>query len=145
MAGISKDFFASYHSAIFELLAEDAIKYNAKLGTLIASRWIQGLKHPPANTSEFKESLGAFFSGQFKFADSVSIAFGTSDAATIHVEGCAICPGNEVLKKSGKSAYCPICHMVKFAAYKTMKINMELTEIVRPGPVGECRLKYKTA
>jgi len=144
MTGITKDFFATYHSAIFELLAEDAIKYNAKLGTLIASRWIKGLKHPPSNASEFKESLGAFFNGPFKFADSVEITFDASGAAAIHVEGCAICPGNEILKKSGKSGYCPICHMVKFAAYKTIKMNLELTEIERPGPVGECMLKYKT-
>ncbi|MBI5970204.1 MAG: hypothetical protein HY884_03530 [Deltaproteobacteria bacterium] len=145
MAGITKDFFAAYHSAMFELLAEDAIEYNAKLGILIASRWIKGLKHPPSNASEFKDSLGAFFNGQFKFADSAAMTFAADGTAAVQVEGCAICPGNEILKKSGKSGYCPICHMVKFAAYKTIKMNIELTEIVRPGPVGECRLRYKTA
>lgn len=34
------------------------------------------------------------------------------DAASLHVKGCDICTGNEILRKSGSSGSCPVSQMV---------------------------------
>ena len=47
------------------------------------------------------------------------------------------------MRSSGKKGSCPISQMLKSAMGKALKTGVELTGSEKPGPVGECYLKYK--
>lgn len=140
---LSKEFFALYHAAVFDALGEDAPKYNAKIGALLASTWLKKLNERPSGHDGLKEALEAYFSGPFRFADLAEMTFSPGGEASIHIKGCDICNGNEILRNSGKRGSCPVSQMIKSAMGKTLKGNVELSGSEKPGPVGECYLKYR--
>ncbi|MCR4288097.1 MAG: hypothetical protein NUW09_08805 [Deltaproteobacteria bacterium] len=137
----SKEFFAAYHAAVFGSLGDDAARYNAKIGSALASAWLKGLGELPSDSDEFKKALEDWFSGPFRFSDTAELLI-KDGKAVLHVAGCDICPGNEILRNSGKNGCCPISQMVKSAMGRALKANVELTGSEKPGPVGECYLKY---
>ncbi len=137
----SKEFFAAYHAAVFGSLGPDAAKYAAKTGSALASAWLKGLGALPSDSDEFKKALEDWFKGDFRFADETELSI-KNGKAVLHVAGCDICPGNEILRNSGKNGCCPISQMVKSAMGRALKANVELTGSEKPGPVGECYLKY---
>lgn len=141
----SKEFFAAYHAAVFEALGEDAVKYNAKIGAVLANAWQKRLQELPADSAGFKEAIEAYMSGSFRFSDIARFEFNDDGTAYLYVKGCDICNGNELLRSSGKKGSCPISQMVKSAMGKALKTGVELTGSEKPGPVGECYLKYKIA
>src|SRR3990170_8228171 len=139
----SKEFFATYHAAVFEALGEDAAKYNAKIGAILATSWQKKLGELPVDRAEFKKAMEAYMSGTFRFSDIARFEFNDDGTACLYVKGCDICNGNEILRNSGKKGSCPISQMVKSAMGKALKTGVELTGSEKPGPVGECYLKYK--
>jgi len=139
----SKDFFAEYHAAVFEALGKDADKYNVKIGTILAARWLKKLEELPRNSEEFKKAIEAYFSSSFIFSGTAEMTFNEDGTAHLYVKGCDICPGNEILRNNGGHGYCPVCHMVKSAMGRTLKRKVELLGSEKPGPVGECYLKYR--
>lgn len=140
----SKEFFATYHAVVMEALGKDASKYNARIGILLANHWLKRIQTIPANAAEFKEALEAYLSGPFRFSDVAEMTFNGDGTAFLYVKGCDICPGNEILRKNGDEGHCPISQMVKSAIGKSLKKRVELTGSEKPGPVGECYLKYRT-
>lgn len=139
----SKEFFAEYHAVVFDALGDDAARYNAKIGILLANRWMKRLESLPKDGAEFKKAIEAYMSGPFKFSDIADMTISDDGTASLYVKGCDICPGNEILREKIGKGYCPISHMVKSAMGKTLKKKVELTGSEKPGPVGECYLRYK--
>lgn len=139
----SKEFFALYHAAVFEALGEDASRYNAKIGRLLADALLKRLNEPPADSKGFKEAVEAYMRGPFRFADIAEMTFNADGGASLHVKGCDICNGNELLRSGGKKGYCPISQMVKSAMGRSLRMKVELAGSEKPGPAGECYLKYK--
>lgn len=139
----STEFFAAYHAAVFEALGEDAARYNAKIGSILASAWQKRLQSLPADPAEFKEAIEAWMSGPFRFSDIASLEFKDDGTASLYVKGCDICKGNEILRDGGRKGSCPVSQMVKSAMGKALKTGIELTGSEKPGPVGECYLRYK--
>ncbi len=139
----SKEFFATYHAAVIEALGEDAARYNARIGSILASAWQKKLGELPSDPAEFKKSIEAYMSVPFRFSDIARFEFNDDGTACLYVKGCDICHGNELLRASGKKGSCPISQMVKSAMGKALKTGVELTGSEKPGPVGECYLKYK--
>lgn len=137
----SKEFFAAYHAAVFDSLGPDAAKYNARIGSLLASAWLKRLGKLPSCSDGFKKALEAWFSGPFRFSDTTELSI-KDGKAVLYVAGCDICRGNEILRNSGKKGCCPISQMVKSAMARALKAGVELTDSEKPGPVGECFLKY---
>ncbi|MBF8251421.1 MAG: hypothetical protein HW382_1049 [Deltaproteobacteria bacterium] len=139
----SKEFFAEYHAAVFEAVGDDAAKYNAKIGILLASHCMKKLESLPKDSAEFKKAIEAYMSDPFRFSDIAEMTFNDDGTASLYVKGCDICPGNEILREKIGKGYCPISHMVKSAMGRTLKKKVELLGSDKPGPVGECYLKYK--
>jgi len=138
----SKEFFAAYHAAVFGALGEDAPRLNAKIGVLLANAWAKRLAELPSGTEEFKKAVEEWMAGPFRFADVSELSF-TEGGASLYVKGCDICQGNEILRKSGGRGFCPISQFMKSAMGKGLKKSVELTGSDKPGPVGECYLRYK--
>lgn len=141
----SKGFFAAYHAAVMEALGKDAVKYNAKIGILLAGHWLKRLQTMPADAAGFKDAIEEYLSGQFRFSDVAEMTFNNDGTASLYIKGCDICPGNEILRNNGHEGHCPVSQMVKSAMGKTLKKKVELTGSEKPGTVGECYLKYKTS
>lgn len=114
----SKEFFATYHAAVFEALGEDAVKYNARIGAILANAWQKRLEELPADAAEFKEAIEAYMSGPFRFSDIARFEINDDGGACLYVKGCDICSGNEILRNNGKKGSCPISQMVKSAMGK---------------------------
>ena len=104
----SKEFFAEYHAAVFEALGDDAAKYNAKTGILLANRWMKKLESSPKDSAEFKKAIEAYMSGPFMFSDIAEMTFKDDGTAHLYIKGCDICPGNETLREKIGKGYCPI-------------------------------------
>ncbi|MGE5341520.1 MAG: hypothetical protein ACM3SY_08555 [Candidatus Omnitrophota bacterium] len=140
---LSKEFVASYHAAVFEALGADADKYNVKIGILLASHLLKKLNQLPENKDEFKVLIEDYLSGAFKFADIAKFTFNNDGSAYLYIKGCVICQGNEILRNQKGRGFCPICHLVKSSLAKSLKMKVELVGSEKPGPVGECYLKYR--
>jgi len=138
----SKELLAIYHAAVFEALGDDALKYNAKIGVLLANAWAKKMSELPHGQEEFKKAIEEFFKGEFRFADIAELTFTPDGAASLYVKGCGVCSGNEILRNKGKKGFCPISQMLKSAMGKSLKGNVELIGSDKPGPVGECYLRY---
>lgn len=142
---LSKEFFAAYHAALFGALGEEAQKAGVKTGIALAGRWLKSLKEPPDTPEKFKAALEREFTGRYGFADLAELAFADDGVVRLHIKGCDVCPGNELLRGEGVKGCCPICHMVKSAMGRALGKRVELTGSEKPGPVGECVLAYKVA
>ncbi|MBI5683354.1 MAG: hypothetical protein HZC45_09405 [Deltaproteobacteria bacterium] len=140
---LSREFFAMYHAAVFEALGDDAQKYNVKIGITLANHLLKNLAKHPENEEEFKNIIESYFKSSFQFSDIADMKFGGDGSASLYVKGCDICPGNEILRGMGKKGMCPIAHLVKSLMARTLKKHVELLGSDKPGPVGECYLKYK--
>jgi len=139
----SKEFFAEYHAVVFDALGDDAAKYDAKIGILLATRWMKKLESLPGDSAAFKKAIEGYMSGPFRFSDIADMTISDDGNASLYVKGCDICPGNEILREKTGKGYCPISHMVKSAIGRTLKKKVELLGSEKPGPVGECYLRYK--
>jgi len=102
----SKEFFAEYHAAVFEAVGDDAAKYNAKIGILLASRCMKKLESLPKDSAEFKKAIEAYMSGPFRFSDIAEMTINDDGTASLYVKGCDICPGNEILREKIGKGYC---------------------------------------
>lgn len=139
----SKEFFAEYHATVFQALGGKAQEYNVKIGSMLASRWMKKLKDLPEGSEGFKKAFETYFNGPFRFAEIADITFNVDGSASMYVNGCDICPGNEILRGMDMKGCCPISHMVKSAMGRSLKKKVELLGVEKPGPVGECYLKYR--
>lgn len=140
---LSKDFFAMYHASVFEALGDEAQKYNVKIGITLANHLLKNIAKHPENEEDFKNVIESYFKSALQFSDIADMKFNKDGSASLYVKGCDICPGNEILRGMGKKGMCPIAHLVKSLMARTLKKNVELTGSEKPGPVGECYLKYK--
>ena len=77
------------------------------------------------------------------FADESKVTI-TGDELTIDVGGCIICPVNDILKKAGEEALCPITPTGMMAISRVLGKKANLEGVDKEGkPVGWCQIKYK--
>ena len=134
----SYNFIEQYHSTVIEALGEDAKKVNAKIGSIMADRWINNTGKFNNNT-EFAQSFENYLKG-LQFSDYVSINCDEKDYV-LNIKGCIICHGNEILRKKGIATACPIIQTAKYAAVKKIERNIITKGVDKPGIVGECTIR----
>src|SRR3990167_677373 len=137
---LSLNFFSQYHSTLIKALGEDAKKVNAKIGSIMADRWIDSTQKFNNNT-EFAQSFENYLKG-LQFANYVKINCDEKNYI-IDIKGCAICHGNEILRKEGIATACPIIQAAKYAAVKKIERNIITKGVDKPGIVGECTIKFE--
>jgi len=136
----SLDFFKQYHAIIVKALGEDAKKINAKIGQIIVDDWLN-------NTEAFKDNIEFVQSfenylGQLGFAQHVRIDLNENNYI-LSIKGCAICHGNEILRKENIPTICPIIQAAKYAAVKKLGRNVTTKGVEKSGVVGECIIKFE--
>jgi len=137
----SLNFFKQYHSTVIKALGEDAKKVNAKVGSIFADNWAANAGDFKDN-SKFAKSFEDYLKNQLEFAKHVKVNCDDKNY-TLEIKGCAICHGNEILRKEGLATACPIVQAAKYAAVKKIGRNVITKGIDKPGIVGECFMKFE--
>ncbi len=139
---VSLDFFKQYHSSIIKALGDDAKKVNAKVGSLIADKWL-AQEHGNLNDPQvFQQELEDFLLNELEFAKEVKVSIDGNNL-DITVKGCAICHGNEILRLEGLQTACPIVQTSKYAVVKGLNKNVLMKGVDKPGVVGECVIRFE--
>ena len=137
----SLNFFKHYHGTVIKALGEDARKVNAKVGSIFADNWASCAGDLKSN-EEFAQSFEDYLKNQLEFAQHVKINCDEKNYS-LEIKGCAICHGNEILRKEGMATACPIVQAAKYAAVKKIGKNVITNGVDKPGPVGECMIKFE--
>ncbi len=137
----SLNFFKQYHSTMIKALGEDAKKVNAKVGSILAENWADKAGKINSN-DEFAASFESYLENQLEFAKYVKIHCDDRDYS-IDIKGCAICHGNEILRKEGIGTACPIVQAAKYAAVRKIGRNVITKGVDKPGTVGECTIRFE--
>jgi hypothetical protein len=137
---MSTNFLKEYHSTVVKAAGENAKNLNTKMGIIMANKWVD-------NTAKFdnNKEFGDFFERYLKeleFAENVNVHCDEQNY-TISINGCAICHGNEILRQEGIGTVCPIVQTAKYAMVKKMGRNVVIKGIDKPGPVGECTIRFE--
>jgi hypothetical protein len=137
----SLNFFKQYHSTVIKALGDDAKKVNAKVGSIMADNWADkaGALN---NNAEFAKSFENYLKNQLEFAKHVKVDCDDKNY-TLDIKGCAICHGNEMLRKEGVATACPIMQAAKYAAVKKLGKDVITKGVEKPGPVGECIMRFE--
>jgi hypothetical protein len=136
----SLNFFKQYHSTVIKALGEDAKKVNARVGSIFADNWADKAGNLK-NNDEFAKSFENYLKNELEFAKHVEINCDENNY-TLNIKGCAICHGNEILRKEGMATACPIVQAAKYAAVKKIGRNVITRGVDKPGTVGDCVIKF---
>ncbi|CAG0995648.1 hypothetical protein METP2_02896 [Methanosarcinales archaeon] len=137
----SLNFFKQYHSTVIKALGEDAKKVNAKVGSIFADNWADKAGDLKSN-DEFAKSFEDYLKKDLEFAKHVKVNCDENNY-TLDIKGCAICHGNEILRREGMATACPIVQAAKYAAVKKIGRNVITRGVDKPGIVGECTIKFE--
>jgi len=137
----SLNFFKQYHSTVIKALGEDAKKVNNKMGSIFADNWADKAGNLE-NNDEFAQSFENYLKNELEFAKQVKVNCDEKNY-TLDIKGCAICHGNEILRKEGLATACPIVQAARYAAVKKIGRNVITKGIDKPGVVGECTMKFE--
>ena len=137
----SLNFFKQYHSTVIKALGDDAKKVNAKVGSIMADNWADKAG-TINNNAEFAKSFENYLKNQLEFAKHVKVDCDDKNY-TLDIKGCAICHGNEMLRKEGVATACPIMQAAKYAAVRKLGKDVITKGVEKPGPVGECIMRFE--
>jgi hypothetical protein len=137
----SLNFFKQYHSTVIKALGDDAKKVNAKVGLIMADNWADKAG-TVNNHAEFAKSFENYLKNQLEFAKHVKVDCDDKNY-TLAIKGCAICHGNEILRKEGVATACPIMQAAKYAAVRKLGKDVITKGVEKPGPVGECIMRFE--
>lgn len=135
------NFIKQYHFAVIKALGEDAKKVNAKVGAIIADNWANNAGKITTD-AEFAQSFEDYLKNNLEFATHVKIDCDRKNYS-LNIKGCAICHGNELLRKEGMASACPVVQAAKYAALKKLGRNVITKGVDKPGVVGECTIKFE--
>lgn len=137
----SLKFFKQYHSTMIKALGDDAKKVNAKVGSIMADNWADKAG-TINNNAEFAKSFENYLKNQLEFAKHVKVDCDDKNY-TLDIKGCSICHGNEILRKEGVATACPIMQAAKYAAVRKLGKDVITKGVEKPGPVGECIMRFE--
>lgn len=135
------EFCKRYHKAFVQAVGADVEKAKSRIASTWINDWKDELGGPVEDGGEFEERFQSFLDDELCFADRSEVSLDDNKLA-IDIEGCAICPGNDMLKQEGREALCPLVPTGLFAVSRVHNRKATLDEVEKPGPVGRCRIKY---
>jgi hypothetical protein len=133
-----KEFIKQYHRALVLALGKDIKSTNAKIGSILAEQWAATQNN---GGYDFKNSYQQYLQ-QLGFADTVNVRL-TDTTCEVDIKGCALCPGNELLRREKKETMCPILKTTGYALLKATGKKVKINKPQKNGIVGECTLKYE--
>ncbi|MBU1672544.1 MAG: hypothetical protein KKF41_03780 [Actinobacteria bacterium] len=136
------EFFSRYHKAMVEALGGHAERIKPRIASAWVKEWQEKLDGSIENPDEFARAFEGFLSGELGFADTTRVRL-DDDLLLIDVGGCSICFGNELLRKEGKQALCPILPTGLTAINRVLGKKATLLGVDKDGTVGDCTIRYR--
>lgn len=138
-----EQFMKKYHVAVARANQDQLAKLKPKILSEWVNEWMQEVGSNISDPEEFRAKFEDFLTEELGFADESTVTL-EGDELTIDVSGCLICPGNDILKKAGEQALCPITSTGMMAISRVMDKKATLQGVDKEGkPVGFCQIKYK--
>jgi hypothetical protein len=135
-------FSKRYHKAVVEAFGGDVEKAKSKIASSWIKDWQEELGETLEDPEEFRSRFQDYLDNELCFADVSDVTLG-EDSLEINVENCALCPGNDLLRKQGGEALCPLVPTGLFAISRVHDRKASLDGVEKPGQVGYCKIKYK--
>ena len=136
------EFMKRYHVAVARANKGQLDKMKPKIASEWVKDWMEEVGDSITDPEEFRASFQQFLI-DLGFADESRVSI-SGDELMIDVGGCIICPGNDILKKAGEEALCPITPTGMMAISRVMGKKATLEGVDKEGkPVGFCQIKYK--
>lgn len=136
----AKEFIKQYHRAVALALEKNMKTMNAKIGSILADQWFAS-QSEQYNANNFASTYRQYLQ-QLGFADTIDLRL-TDNTCEVDIKGCAICHGNELLRKEKKEPMCPIMKATSYALHRGTGRNVKTGKPQKNGTVGECVLKYE--
>jgi len=131
-----------YQVAIARATQNQLDKLKPKIASEWINEWMQEVGSGITDPEEFRSSFETFLTEGLQFADDSTVSI-EGDELIIDIGGCIICPGNDILKKAGEEALCPITPTGLMAISRVMGKKATLLGVDKEGkPVGYCQIKY---
>src|SRR3990172_3617601 len=92
----SRVFFNMYHASVFDALGENAEKYNARIGAILANAWHKRVDSS-ADPAESKKAKESYTVEPFSFSDIVRFEFTDEGTVYLYAKNCVSCIDNEQL------------------------------------------------
>jgi hypothetical protein len=138
-------FIKKYHEAVVLANKDQLDKMKPRIASEWIKQWMDELGGKVTDTEEFRSKFEEFLTDELGFADTSKVEI-NGDELTIDVGGCAICQGNDLLRKAGEPAMCPILATGLTAISRVLGKHATLLGADKEGkPVGYCTIKYKLA
>jgi hypothetical protein len=138
-----EEFFQKYHVAVARANKSDLEKVKPKIASEWINEWMTEIGGKITDEEEFRAKFEEFLTDGLGFADDSKVSI-EGDELIIDIGGCFICPGNDILKKAGDEALCPITPTGMMAISRVLGKKATLVGVDKEGkPVGYCQIKYK--
>jgi len=139
----AEEFMKKYHVAVARANMSQLDKIKPKIASEWINEWMTEVGGSITDEEEFRSKFDGFLTDGLGFADESKVTI-AGDELTIDVGGCIICPGNDILKKAGEEALCPIAPTGMMAISRVLGKKATLEGVDKEGkPVGWCQIKYK--
>lgn len=138
-----EEFFKKYHVAVARASQTELDKLKPKIASEWINEWMTEIGGGISDEAEFRAKFEEFLTEGLGFADDSKVTI-DGDELVIDIGGCVICPGNDILKKAGEEALCPIAPTGLMAISRVLGKKAKLEGVDKEGkPVGYCQIKYK--
>ncbi|HEY5527419.1 MAG TPA: hypothetical protein VIK02_07550, partial [Candidatus Anoxymicrobiaceae bacterium] len=140
-----EEFLAKYHQAVVLANKDQIEKMKPKIASQWVNEWMAQVGDSITDPEEFRSKFESFLTDDLGFADDSKVSI-NGDDLVIDVGGCAICAGNDMLRKAGEPTLCPITPTGLMAISRVMGKKATLEGVDKVGkPVGWCQIKYRLA
>ena len=130
-----------YHKALVLAIKDQVEKVKSRIASEWVNEWKEELGGKVVDEVEFRERFQGFLSDELSFADRSDVTL-EKDKLKVAVEGCALCPGNDLLRQAGEQTLCPIIPTGLFAISRVLGRKVSLDGVEKSGQVGTCNITY---
>jgi hypothetical protein len=140
MASKEEKFLPKYHKTLVMATGDNLEKVKPKIASQWIKEWASELAGPIADREEFRAASERFLTEELGFADNTTVTL-EGEELDSKVEGCIVCPGNELLREAGEPTLCPIFSTGLMAINRVLGMRATLLGVDKGG-VGFCTIKY---
>jgi predicted hydrocarbon binding protein len=136
---IPESLFQKYHVALVKALGEDVQKVFVKLGRELGSQVGGGRK---LSFKELEKELQNYLQNDVKLAKKVNVKI-EKDILNIEVEGCKVCPANDISSIQGGKRACFLPGILMGAVKSVEEVKKATMAGSQKFEVGHCKMQLK--
>lgn len=136
---IPESLFQKYHVALVKALGEDVRKVFVKLGRDLGSNMTNNEK---ISLKELETGLADYLQNDLKLGEKVNVSI-EDNILNVEVEGCRVCPANEILRSEGLRGACFLPGILMGATKPVEEVKKATLIGSQKFKVGHCKMQLK--